>query len=93
MRCSHLYVHTRSNGFFGLHRRQVGMAQRQIDIQAYLLKNPVNFGQLILVNGAQTREKKHTIVISVSSTALQHKKLTIFSYVTPPQASFITAIT
>ena len=63
-------------------------------IQAYLINNPVNFGQLILVNGAESLEKKHTIVISVSSTLhLAHKKISIFSYVTPHQASFITPIT
>ena len=46
----------------------------EVDL-AYLTKNPVNFVPLILMNGAESRKKKNTIVISVSSRLhLAHKK-------------------
>ena len=58
----------------GGHVDAIGQSYKLYRIQAYLLKNPVNFGQLILVNGARTRKKKTTIVISTSSTCLPAHK-------------------
>ena len=54
-------------------------------VQAYFLKNPGNFVPLILVNRAESLKKKHTIVISVSSTLhLAHKKIDDFFICNPP---------
>ena len=39
-------------------------------VQVYFSKNPANFVPLILMNGAESHKKKHTIVISVLSTCL-----------------------
>ena len=62
--------------------------------KAYFLKNPGNFVPLIFVNGAESLKKKHTIVISVSSTLhLAHKKSLDFFICNPHQTSFITPIT